>query len=43
MEKNAVLQMLETCFSKESLLSKSTPRFLADDEEFIEQPPSIRQ
>ncbi len=31
--KNAVLQML----------SKSTPRFLADDEEFTEQPSSIRQ
>ncbi len=41
--KNAVLQMLETCFSKERLLSKSTPRFLIDDEEFTEQPSSIRQ
>ncbi len=41
--KNAVLQTLETCFSKERLLSKSTPRFLADDEEFTEQPSSIRQ
>ncbi len=36
--KNAVLQMLETCFLKERLLSKSTPRFLTDDEEFTEQP-----
>ncbi len=35
--------MLETCFSKERLLSKSTPRFLADDEEFTEQPSRIRQ
>ncbi len=26
---NAVLQMLETCFSR--LLSKSTPRFLTDE------------
>ncbi len=41
--KNAVLQMLETCFSKERLLSKSTPRFLTDDEEFTEQPSGIRQ
>ncbi len=39
--KNAVLQMLETCFSKERLLSKSMPRFLADGEEFTEQPSSI--
>ncbi len=35
--------MQVTCFSKERLLSKSTPRFLADDEEFTEQPSSIRQ
>ncbi len=41
--KNAVLQMLETCFSKERLLSNSTPRFLTDDEEFTEQPSSVRQ
>ncbi len=30
--------MLETCLSKERLLSNSTPRFLTDDEEFTEQP-----
>ncbi len=41
--KNAVLQMLEICFSKERLLSKSMPRFLTDYEEFTEQPSSIRQ
>ncbi len=35
--------MLETCFLKERLLSKSTPMFLDDDEEFTEQPSSIRQ
>ncbi len=40
---NAVLQMLETCFSKERLLSNSTPRFLTDDEELAEQPSSVRQ
>ncbi len=40
--KNAVLQMLETCFSKERLLSKSMPRFPTDDEEFTEQPSRIR-
>ncbi len=40
--KNVVLQLLETCFSKEVLLSKSTPRFLTDDEEFTEQTSSIR-
>ncbi len=40
--KNAVLQMLEACFSKERLLSKCTHRFLTDDEEFTEQPSSIR-
>ncbi len=34
--KNVVLQMLETCFSKERLLSESTPRFLTDDEEFTD-------
>ncbi len=37
------LQMLETCFSKEILLSKTMPRLLTDDEEFTEQPSSIRQ
>ncbi len=41
--KNAVLQMLEMCLSKERLLSNSTPRFLADDEESREQPSSVRQ
>ncbi len=41
--KNAVLQMLEICFLKERLLSKSMPRFLTDYEEFTEQPSSIRQ
>ncbi len=41
--KNAVLQMLETWLSKERLLSKSTPRFLTDDEESTEQPSSVRQ
>ncbi len=41
--KNAVLQMLETCFSKEKLLSNSTPRFLTDDEEFTEHQSSVRQ
>ncbi len=35
---NAVLQMQET---KERLLSNSTPRFLTDDEGFIEQPSSV--
>ncbi len=35
---NAVLQMQET---KERLLSNSTPRFLTDDEEFIEQSSSV--
>ncbi len=34
--------MLETCFSKERLLSNSTPRFLTDDED-LEQPSSVRQ
>ncbi len=33
--------MLETCFSKERLLSNCTPRFLTD-EEFTEQPSNIR-
>ncbi len=41
--KNAALQMLETWLSKERLLSNSTPRFLADDEESREQPSSVRQ
>ncbi len=41
--KNAVLQMLETWLSKERLLLNSTPRFLTDDEEFTEQPSSVRQ
>ncbi len=41
--KNAVLQMLETWLSKERLLSNSTHRFLTDDEEFTEQPSSVRQ
>ncbi len=35
--------MLETWLSKERLLSKSTPRFLTDDEESREQPSSVRQ
>ncbi len=35
--------MLETWLSKERLLSNSTPRFLTDDEEPPEQPPSVRQ
>ncbi len=35
--------MLETWRSKERLLSNSTPRFLADDEESREQPSSVRQ
>ncbi len=35
--------MLETWLSKERLLSNSTPRFLADDEESREQPSSVRQ
>ncbi len=43
MEKKSVLQMLETCLSKERLLSKSTPRFLTDEEESTEQPSSVRQ
>ncbi len=42
-KRNAVLQMLETCFLKERLLSKIMPRFLSDDEEFTEQPSRIRQ
>ncbi len=41
--RNAVLQMLETWLLKERLLSNSTPRFLTDDEEFTEQPSSVRQ
>ncbi len=40
--KNAVLQMLDTWLSKERFLSKSTPRFLTDDEESREQPSSLR-
>ncbi len=40
---NAVLQMLETWLSNERLLSKSTPRFLTDEEELTEQPSSVRQ
>ncbi len=35
--------MLETWLSKERLLSNGTPRFLTDDEEFTEQPSSVRQ
>ncbi len=35
--------MLETWLSKERLLSNSTPRFLTDYEESIEQPSSVRQ
>ncbi len=35
--------MLETWFSKERLLSNSTPRVLTDDEELTEQLSSIRQ
>ena len=35
--------MLETWLSKERLLSNSTPRFLTDDEELIEQPSRLRQ
>ncbi len=35
--------MLEMWLSKERLLSNSTPRFLTDDEEFTEQPSSVRQ
>ncbi len=35
--------MLETWVSKERLLSNSTPRFLADDEESREQTSSVRQ
>ncbi len=35
--------MLETWLSKERLLSNRTPRFLTDDEEFTEQPSSVRQ
>ena len=41
--KNAVLQMLETWLSNERLVSKSTPRFLTDDEDLTEQPSSVRQ
>ena len=35
--------MLEMWFSKERLLSNSTPRFLTDDEELTEQPSRLRQ
>ncbi len=42
-KKKSVLQMLETWLSKERLLSKSTPRFLTDEEESTEQPSSVRQ
>ena len=38
-----VLQMLETWLSNERLVSKSTPRFLTDDEDLTEQPSSVRQ
>ncbi len=41
--KKCSLQMLETWLSKERLLLNSTPRFLTDDEEFTEQPSSVRQ
>ncbi len=41
--KNVVLQMLETWFSKENLLSNSTPRFLTNDKELTEQSSSVRQ
>ncbi len=39
--KNAVLQMLEMCLSKERLLLNSTPRFLTDDEDSTAQPSSV--
>ncbi len=42
MWKNVVLQMLETWFSKERLLSNSTPRFLTDGEELTEKPSSVK-
>ncbi len=35
--------MLETWLSNERLLLIATPRFLTDDEEFTEQPSSVRQ
>ncbi len=35
--------MLETWFSKEILLSNTTPRFLTDDEDLTEQPSSVIQ
>ncbi len=35
--------MLEMWLSKVRLLLNSTPRFLTDDEEFTEQPSSVRQ
>ncbi len=35
--------MLETWLSKERLLSKSTPRFLTDNEESTKQLSSVRQ
>ncbi len=41
--KKCSFTMLETCLSKERLLSNSTPRFLTDDEETTEQPSSVRQ
>ncbi len=41
--KKCSLQMLETWLSNERLLLNSTPRFLTDDEEFTEQPSSVRQ
>ncbi len=38
-----VLQMLETWFSNERLLSNCTPRFLTDGKELTEQPSGVRQ
>ncbi len=35
--------MLETWLSKERLLSNITPSFLTDEEEFTEQPSSVKQ
>jgi len=40
MEK-CVLQILDTLLSNERLVSKSTPRFVTDDEDLTEQPSSV--
>jgi len=41
--KYAVLQMLEMGLSNERLVSRSTPRFLTDDEDLTEQPSIVTQ